>query len=340
MINILLLPLAGIYLIASFIRNILYDFGVLESYKSNLHVISIGNFTVGGSGKTPLVIDLAKRMTQNGYQVAVLTRGYKGSEIGPFLIDSKNLSSLSAQRVGDEPIEIAELSNVPVIVAKKRVEGARFIENHKLGNLIILDDGFQHRALSRDIDIVCIDCSSSKSIQLFLDRYLMPLGKFREMFHFALKRASYIVLSKRQLIDINSDFKCKEIEKLIISKPFSYSGFKSIKLINISGNEVEYKGKNCIIFCGIANPEGFISSVSALGMNVISCNVYSDHYNYSEKDIKELQALALANDALLITTKKDFVRITEELRVNCNVLSGDFFVNDDIVNFCIEKLSQ
>ena len=181
--------LSAIYNLLTKVRNLLYDKGILSSYKSNLKVISVGNISVGGTGKTPLVIYLSKILKDKGYKPVVLSRGYKGSIKGPHLITDTN----TYHEVGDEPLLIKNLASVPVVIAKKRVKGAKIIEELKLGDIIILDDGFQHRALKRDLDIVCIDASSEESVSKFFTDKLMPAGRLRESRASGLKRANAVV---------------------------------------------------------------------------------------------------------------------------------------------------
>ena len=175
-------------------RNGLYDRGVLRGYRSKLPIVSIGNVTVGGNGKTPLCQFLASDLIQRGMRPVILSRGYGGTVRGPYRVKTTDSSHL----VGDEPLLLASASDVPVYVSKSRVVGVQRIEEEGTGNVVILDDGFQHRALARDFDIVSIFVGSDEGIHSFLRGTLLPVGRFRARTEKkALRRAQAIVLSER-----------------------------------------------------------------------------------------------------------------------------------------------
>jgi len=245
----ILLIFSPLYLLYYFIlrfRHFLYDFSILKINKSPIPVISIGNVTVGGTGKTPFTIDLAKVLDD----VCVVSRGYKRNSKGLVVVSDKSSVLLDADTGGDEPFMIASNANVPVICSSDRYAGCLEALRKFQSSYILLDDGFQHRQLSRELDIVVID-----SVRFLGNRLLLPFGVLRDI-PSRINRADLILLSK-----VNDLNRCKEqiefLEKnysksVVYSKPT----YKQIK------NDIESIPLNSIdnsvfLFCGIGHPEPF-----------------------------------------------------------------------------------
>ena len=176
------------------LRNRLYDSKVFKTYRSALPVISIGNLTVGGNGKTPLCHFLAEQLRERGMQPVILSRGYGGSLRGPHRVTDSDTPDL----VGDEPLLLSFLCRVPVYVSRSRVAGVQLIEQQKTGNIVILDDGFQHRALHRDLDVISSFVGTPQAIENLVEGQLLPLGRFREDRDEGLARATLLVLAERR----------------------------------------------------------------------------------------------------------------------------------------------
>lgn len=169
-LSTILYPFSLLYGVASSVKNHLYDTGVLSQYTTSIPVICVGNITVGGSGKSPVVQMIVSKLLSQGKRPVILSRGYGGSERGPIEVKEEHLASA----VGDEPLMHKKhfRQTVSVVVARKRAHGAQFIEEKSLGDIIVLDDGYQHRALNRAVNILLIDRSSKEKEHLWRKKTL------------------------------------------------------------------------------------------------------------------------------------------------------------------------
>jgi len=288
-------------------------------------VISVGNITFGGTGKTPAVIAIAEEAARRGFLPCVLTRGYKGKSKGPCLITRDQGSGFRVQGkkdlcflppdpliCGDEPALMASrLKDVPIIKCADRYKGGLFaISNFKsqISNLIfILDDGFQHRALHRDIDILLIDATNP-----FGNGKLFPEGRLREPLR-SMKRAHIIALTKTDLMgeEIISAI-TQKIEKYNAEAPVYTASHKPTALINPSGESVKLdtlNGRKIYVFSGIANGEYFRNILTARGADIVRFKSFRDHYIYRQRDMEKIKTEAAGLD--IMTTEKDLVKIRE-----------------------------
>jgi len=185
----LLYPFSLIFKLITWIRNRLYDKNIFRSLKANqCKIISVGNISVGGTGKTPVIRFLADYLKEMGFKVAILSRGYRRKSKGTIIVSDGNETLANLQQAGDEPYLLArQLDSIPVIVEADRYKGARFIQDNFQPDVILLDDAFQHRRLHRDLDIVLVDASVG-----FGRGFLLPAGFLREPIS-SLKRAMYNV---------------------------------------------------------------------------------------------------------------------------------------------------
>lgn len=303
----MLTVLAKIFHGITLVRNILYDKGILRSYTSTIPVVSVGNVTVGGNGKTPLCQYLAADLLQRGYKPVILSRGYGGTVRGPYKVRITD----SPDMVGDEPLLLACTTGVPVYVSKSRVSGVKRIEEEGVGNVIILDDGFQHRALARDFDIVSIFIGSDEGIHTFLSGELLPQGRFRENRERALQRADAIVLSERRVFGVGESPPAVEPDLLKVlppSIPVFRSVLESKGVVYALGGSVLPQGP-VLAFAGIASPEGFFDSVRRLGFTVIEEQSFPDHHKFTLADIELLKEKAIGRP--LVCTEKDLVKIRQ-----------------------------
>lgn len=310
-----LIPLSLLYGFVIWIRNRLYDKEILRSIKiENCQIISVGNISVGGTGKTPVINFLAKYLAKRGFKVAVLSRGYKRKSQGTIVVsDGKNLLA-NVQQGGDEPYLLArQLTTIPVVVEADRVKGAEFIRQRFHPDIILLDDGFQHRRLKRDLDIVLIDASVG-----FGSGYLLPAGFLREPIS-SLSRADLIWLTR---VD-----QAKNLEKLIQKirnhslSPIITSIHQPTAIVNNTADQqFEASGlcnKRVLLFSGIANPISFEQTVQALGGVIVHHRRYKDHYQFTKSDIDSIIQLSEQLDTdLILTTEKDFVRLIPILNTN------------------------
>ena len=291
------------------LRNALYDQGILPVYRSKLPVVSVGNVTVGGNGKTPLCEFLAADLKARGFTPVILSRGYGGHVRGPYRVRPTD----SPMMVGDEPILLASLTNVPVFVARSRVTGIQRIEEEGAGDVVILDDGFQHRALARDCNIVSIFIGSDEGIQSWLDGSLLPKGRYRENRERALTRADIIVLSERRVFGAGEGLPPVPPAVLATLPPNvpvfrSYLESDGIRMANGATSERLPTGP-VVTFAGIASPEGFFESVRRLGYTVCEERPFPDHHVYTASDISEL--IASAKGRPLVCTAKDLVKLRQ-----------------------------
>lgn len=293
------------------LRHTLYKTGVLKSYSLPCRVISIGNITMGGTGKTPTVIYLAQLFKEQGLRTAVLSRGYKGksSEKIAVVSDGEQIL-LSAQDAGDEPFLLSQtLPGIPIIIGKDRVLSGRHAIEHFSPEIVLLDDGFQHMKLKRDVDILLIDLYYG-----FGNGHLLPRGILREsLIH--LNRAHLFLLTK--ITDGKDDH---AIENTIISfKPGARIFFASyeVKCVTTLREEKKVdpnylKGKRVLALSGIANPQYFSYLLRQQGMSVIEEWRMPDHYCYTSKDANKLRE-HLNHLDFIITTAKDSSKMDREI---------------------------
>lgn len=294
--------LAAVYGAGVLLRNQLYDRKILSAYRSRLPVVSIGNINVGGSGKTPLCLLLAACLRERGYSPVILSRGYGGSEGGPLLVRKDHLP----EAVGDEPLLLALRGVAPVVVASRRTAGARYIEEGKLGNVILLDDGFQHRALARDVDIVCVDLSTSSVMSDLIDGNMLPSGTCRENPKRALRRANFVVLSERKVSDaplaIPQKFKALLPEALPVHHArLKFGNFRSLT------DAGEFSSGAAAVVCGIANPQGFLDTLVSLGIEIREQFLFPDHHPFSSRDLQAIRSKI--GDLPILCTEKDGVKL-------------------------------
>jgi tetraacyldisaccharide 4'-kinase len=250
-------------------------------------VVSIGNLSVGGSGKTPLTIRLAQLLRQQGMAVDVLSRGY-GRRSGT--VERVNPQG-TAEQFGDEPLEIALSTGVPVYVGRSRYAAGALAEASASGpGLHLLDDGFQHRRLARDVDIVVLHRSDFSA-------QLLPAGPLREGLG-SLRRAQVLVLREEDA-DLESELRRRGLQQPV---------WRMERRMEIPPVQ------RVVAFCAIARPDEFFSGVGASGVHVAAKCAWRDHHRYTQADIAELVELRRqhAADAFL-TTEKDRVRLAPEL---------------------------
>lgn len=280
--------LSFIYALVSGLRNKLYDTGLLKTQSVETFVLSVGNLSVGGSGKTILVQALLKYFINHNINPAVLSRGYKRSSRGVFLVADKNTLLGNPANSGDEPYLIAQnYPGVPVVVAENRFSGAQLLQETFHPDVIILDDGFQHRRLHRDLDLLILDQNRSAD-----NRHLLPWGRLRES-HKNQARADVILFSKGA-----SNGKP---DHDLIFELFDYvlDAFgKKHSLDSLQGT--------CGLFAGLGNTEHFFTSVTSLvGASKMQLS-FPDHAAYSLRDLNRIKD---GNCEQWITTQKDFIKL-------------------------------
>ncbi len=272
-------PLSTIYGAVVRTRNAFYDSGHLPARRLAGPVASVGNLSAGGAGKTPFVLLLGELLKTRGLKFDVLSRGYGRRTKGVRLVDPGGLP----QEFGDEPLLIARKLQVPVIVGEDRHEAGRFAESQFGPQLHLLDDGFQHRALARDFDIVLVTPPDAS------DR-LLPLGRLREPID-SLRRADAIVLASG-------------------ATPESFSLEGKIVWRVKRGILPEAVPSRPLVFCAIARPQAFLLQLKTANIEPAAQAFYRDHHAYTEKDVRELLELKKRSEAGgFVTTEKDAVNL-------------------------------
>lgn len=304
--RLLLYPFSLLYGLIIYIRNFLYDHGIFASYDAGIPVISIGNLTAGGTGKTPMTIFLLDRLQKKYERIAMVSRGYGRKSSGALVVSDGKGKVIPVEQGGDEPVMIArEFPQIPVIVSEKRIIGIQMARELFDSRLIILDDAFQHRQVIRDVNIVLIDGQSDISGQ-----GMLPAGDRREPLA-SLSRADVLIFTRTGKTDQNQ--REAQVRKWFAG-PVIFSDYIPDTLINsVSGQSVkaeDHQGKRAFAFCGIARPETFFASLEQLNLTVAGYAVYNDHYSYTPADVQDICHQAEENQCdFIITTTKDLVKL-------------------------------
>jgi tetraacyldisaccharide 4'-kinase len=286
------------------VRNRLYDKGVLNVVRPNEFVTSVGNITWGGTGKTALTEYLTKALIENGFRVAILSRGYGRQSGGVVVVSDGRKLLVTCSEAGDEPFLLAtKIPQAPVVVAESRSDALEAISKFA-AEVIVLDDAFQHRQIARDIDLVLVDASEN-----IRNLHVIPFGKLREPID-SLHRASAIVLmhsnhSNKETLDA--------IQSLTI--PVFHANYYPVQF--------QFSGKCVAAFCGIASPDHFRTLLEEHGAELVFFRKFPDHHIYSSSELNQLQDEAKrAGAEALITTAKDGVKLN----------AGDFHFPFAIIN--------
>lgn len=286
-------------------RTLFYALGLKKPKRLPCPVISVGNITVGGTGKTPIVMALARELMKRGVPVAILSRGYKGKKpSGPLVGDGQRII-LSPEESGDEPFLMAKsCRDIPVFIGKDRfVTGQMAFQQFGVRGLL-LDDGYQHLQLYRDLNILLIDSHIA-----FGDDHLLPRGILREPSSH-LRRAHLFLLTKVDHPEACSSLEAK-LREIHPSSPVFHSHYEPLGLIGPKEEWEELhslKGKKALVFSGIANPDYFSSLLMRSGMEIVKEVILPDHHRYTAKDVVSLEKEGKGVD-WFVTTEKDMVKL-------------------------------
>jgi len=340
------------------VREFAYRQRIIPSHQLPCKVICVGNISVGGTGKTPMTMHVAQEIKQFGYQAAIVCRGYRGraESQGGIVSDGKSIS-MGPEQAGDEPYMIARrLREIPVIIGKNRYAAGMLAVKTFQPDVIVLDDGFQHLRLKRDIDLVLLDHAMP-----FGNAHLLPRGILREPIS-SLARGTACILTRHQAgIDEPATASIELIKKYTppsrvftsSHEPYCY-GVKSGEQISLnrfidrySHQEIDGLKKETIFgFSGIARNADFQNTATNLGFNTIGFLEFSDHHRYSAHDLNYIQSKAASAGArCLITTEKDLVRLSpqnpfplELIVVGVKISFGDD--QREFTSFLKKQLSQ
>ncbi len=303
--SIALLPLSALYGAAVQTRNALYRRGSFKSHDIGVPVISIGNITVGGTGKTPLVEWIAKQLAQRGLRVCVLTRGYGRQTTGRLIVSDAEAIRADVTQAGDEAFLLAEKlkGQAAIICDANRVGAARWAIENLRSEVFLLDDGFQHQRIARNLNIVTIDATNPWG-----NGELLPSGILREPRE-SLKRADCVVIARANQSQLVADLD-SQITEICGDVPTFLSRINLADLHHLNSANQANPDSPVAAFCGIANPESFFAMLREAGYNLVHTQICRDHKRYTQADIERIIAHAKAHGAeALITTAKDAVKV-------------------------------
>jgi len=296
----ILFPIAIIYWLVTFVRNWLYDVGFFKSKSYDLPIIAIGNLSAGGTGKTPHTEYLI-RLLKDKYKVAVLSRGYKRSTKGFVLA----IEGISAAELGDESYQIhAKFSDVSVAVCEDRQTGIESLIATINPDVILLDDAFQHRKVKAGFYVLLTAYDD-----LFSDDFILPFGNLRES-AMGKKRANLVIVTKCPTT-LSKQKQEQVKQKLNVKSPVFFTAIdydNQVFSFENSRNVSEVISEQKVIVAGIAKPKYFIDYLNSGKDKVL---IYPDHHNFSDQEILELNAIA--QDKMLVTTEKDYVRLNGKI---------------------------
>jgi tetraacyldisaccharide 4'-kinase len=276
-----------LYAAGSALRWAARDWVGVKPQRLSWPVVSVGSLSAGGAGKTPFVIALVKLMTERGWRVDVLSRGYGRAGSAAARVDVGG----SVEMFGDEPLLIAREAGVPVFVGSGRWEAGRMAESGGGTGVHLLDDGFQHRQLYRDVDIVLVSSAD-------LEDWLLPAGNRREPLS-ALRRATVFAVAE------GDDAAVERLRRMRLGPDFGQKVWRYRREMVVP----EVAGA-VVAFCGIARPVQFFVGLAEAGLEIAGTRIFPDHHQFSEADLRELRRLALSSGAAgFVTTAKDAVRL-------------------------------
>ena len=305
-LRLLLYPFSFLYGLITTLRNYLYDTNISNVNKLPCKVISIGNITTGGVGKTPTVEFLALYLQSIGKNVGIISRGYGRTSKHVRLVTDGFNKPNSWKQYGDEAFLLSQnLNSIPIVVAESKYEAGLKITSEFDIDVIIIDDGFQHRSLHRDLDIVLINSGDTKK-----NHKLLPIGSLRERIS-GLKRADMIIYTKINVHN-NLGYLNKLLENVNVEKINSLLKTKSMLIgkDNQEIGEADLKSKNIYLLSAIGDNIGFKKTVEKIGANIVGHTKFTDHFKFKISDLQNAQKNAKKVGAkYIITTEKDLVKI-------------------------------
>jgi tetraacyldisaccharide 4'-kinase len=291
------------------LRGALYGSGILRAGRAAAPVISVGNLAVGGAGKTPATIAIARRLAARGRQVAVLSRGYGATRSDARVVSDGAEVRLGAAEGGDEPVLVARrLPGTAVLCGPRRAELARLAVGELGADSLLLDDGFQHRALARDLDVVVIDAASP-----FGNGRLLPAGPNREPRR-ALRRAGLVWLSRVDQADPAGLPALRALAREATGVDPVESRHAPVDVVDGAlargFGAGALRGRRVLLLAGVARPRGFRRTLDDLGAQVVVERIFPDHHRFSPGELDEvLRAADAGRCELVVTTEKDAVRL-------------------------------
>lgn len=297
------IPLSILFSSIVRVRNFLYEKGILRSEQLPLHIISVGNLTVGGTGKTPFVLWLARLLHAQHHRVAILSRGYKGQNKGVTTVGTDGRVQATPEEVGDEAVMLARTFSDVVLAGRDRVRAARLAQETYGVEVLILDDGFQYRCLGRNLDILLLDAQQKET-------WVLPAGPFREP-STAIRRADLVVVTKGETVQPQQDYAAS---LHIREKPLFFANPRPTALIHSTHGEWQelplflLAHKKVMVVSGVATPDLFHRFVREADAEIVDMMVFPDHHVYTERDWQTTASASRACD-FVVTTEKDLVKL-------------------------------
>lgn len=288
----LLVPASAVYGAVVAARNVAYDRGWLRATRVPAHVVSVGNLTVGGTGKTPVALWIAEQLRARGHRVAIVARGYRKRRPGVVVVSTGGGPLVAPEDGGDEAVMLAHRFAGPVVTAERRAEGAAHACTVLGCDTIVLDDGFQHRALARDVDVVVLSDDPAAA-------RLLPAGSRREPWA-ALRRAQLALTVGTTAAPAAGPPAVRiDVEPLALVTVRD-GAWATSPLGALAGADV-------VAVAGVAGPGRFVATLAALGARVVRTLAFPDHHAYGPEDLATLAAAAA--EGRLVTTEKDLVKL-------------------------------
>jgi tetraacyldisaccharide 4'-kinase len=311
-VTLLLLPLSAIFAATSWLRRVAYSTGLIRKQRVTVPVVVVGNLSVGGTGKTPVVIWLVEALRARGYRPGVVSRGYRGSE-QLHAIDAQSLPAIG----GDEPVLIARRTRCPVWVGRDRAAAAtQLVSANPQLDVVISDDGLQHYRLHRDCELVVVDAQRH-----FGNRLLLPAGPLREPVS-RLRSADAVIVNGAGMPDLPNE---------IFGMQLFGDRFHNLLDEESTAQPDEFVGKRLHAVAGIGNPERFFAQLRGLGLS-FEAHAFADHHAFSEGDLDFVNA-----DAVLMT-EKDAIKCARFARKNWWALPVDARIDNALVDLVIQKI--
>ena len=317
--------LSLLYALIVTLRNLLFGCGIKSVIEVPVPVISVGNITTGGTGKTPMVAWIAKWLRDRNKRVTLLSRGYGGIDGGP----------------NDEALELyRRLPDVPHLQNPDRVASAFTAVEELDSEVLVLDDGFQHRRLGRNLNLLLIDATCP-----FGFGYVLPRGLMREPMR-AMRRADLIVITRVVSVDTEQVTRIEQrIAAVCGDTPIVKVSHQPTRLVNSSGNQLpieSLRGRNIATFCAIGNPMAFEGSIERMGAQVVESRRFPDHHVFTQDDINSLESMMNECDAeILICTCKDLVKVGVDQIADYEIWAVEIEVSlqsgEDTLNSMLEQ---